>query len=957
MSRNKLVVKGAREHNLRGIDLEIPRDSLVVVTGLSGSGKSSLAFDTLYAEGQRRYVESLSPYARQFLGVMEKPDVDIIEGLSPAVSIEQRKVAHNPRSTVGTITEIYDYLRLLFARVGEAYCYHCGRPITRQSIDRIVDTIIETAGKKRILILSPLIRGKKGEYRELFQQLKGEGFIRVRVDGEIHDVSSPPALSKGKRHHIELVVDRLQGLERFRSRIADSVEIALRMGDGIVQVSPEPSGPGQPRSREDDLVFSEKYACVNCGISYPEIEPRIFSFNSPYGACPGCDGLGRKHEVDAGMLVEDPDLTLLNGAILPWGKPSGYLKDTVLPSLARHYGFDLGTPWKDLPENVRMTILGGSADEEITFEYRKGEHTWAYRQPFRGVVARLKRRYLETTSSRVREQINSYMRLATCADCGGGRLKPESLAVRIEGRAISEICAMSIKDALAFFRSIQLEGNRGEIARPILRGIIERLEFLVDVGLSYLTLDRQASTLAGGESQRIRLATQIGTNLVGVLYILDEPSIGLHYRDNEMLLKTLDRLKSLGNTIVVVEHDDGIIRSADYIVDLGPGAGIRGGDVVAVGRPDEITRNKRSITGKYLSGELSISIPPERRKGNGHAIVVKGAREHNLKNIDVEFPLGLFICVCGVSGSGKSTLVNDILYRSLASHFYRSKVAPGRHDAVKGLEHIDKVIEIDQSPIGRTPRSNPATYTGVFTPIRDFFSMLPESRIRGYSKGRFSFNVKGGRCEACRGDGLVKVEMHFLPDVYVLCESCRGKRYNRETLDVIFKGRSIAEVLDMTVQEALGFFRNIPVIHRRLEVLSDVGLGYIRLGQPATTLSGGEAQRVKLSTELSRVGTGKTLYILDEPTTGLHFDDVKVLLNVLHTLVDRGNTMIVIEHNLEVVKTADYIIDLGPEGGDDGGEVVVAGRPEEVAEADNSFTGRYLRHVLKGETWRHQGER
>jgi excinuclease ABC subunit A len=957
MSHNKLVVKGAREHNLRGIDLEIPRDSLVVITGLSGSGKSSLAFDTLYAEGQRRYVESLSPYARQFVGVMEKPDVDIIEGLSPAVSIEQRKVAHNPRSTVGTITEIYDYLRLLFARVGDAHCYNCGRPITRQSIDRIVDTIIGTAGERRILILSPLIRGKKGEYRELFQQLKGEGFVRVRVDGGIYDVSAPPSLSKGKRHHIELVVDRLQGLERFRSRIADSVEIALRMGDGIVQVSPETSDPVQSHAPEDDLIFSEKYACVNCGISYPEIEPRIFSFNSPYGACSECDGLGRKHEVDAGMLVEDPNLSLLGGAIMPWGKPSGYLKDTVLPSIAQHYGFDLDTPWKDLPENVRRTILNGSAEEEITFEYRKGEHSWVYKQPFRGVVDRMKRRFLETTSSQVREQISSYMCLTTCAECGGGRLKRESLAVRIDGRTISEICAMSIKDALAFFRVHRPEGNRGEIARPILRGIIERLEFLVEVGLSYLTLDRQASTLAGGESQRIRLATQIGTNLVGVLYILDEPSIGLHYRDNERLLGTLERLRNLGNTIVVVEHDDGIIRSADYIIDLGPGAGVRGGEVVAAGNPDELSANKRSITGRYLSGEMSIPIPSERRNGNGHAIVVKGAREHNLKNIDVEFPLGLFICVCGVSGSGKSTLVNEILYRSLASHFYHSKVSPGRHDVVEGLEHIDKVIEIDQSPIGRTPRSNPATYTGVFTPIRDFFSMLPESRIRGYSKGRFSFNVKGGRCEACKGDGLVKVEMHFLPDVYVLCELCRGKRYNRETLDVVFKGRSIADVLDMTVQEALGFFRNIPVIHRRLEVLSEVGLGYIRLGQPATTLSGGEAQRVKLSTELSRVGTGKTLYILDEPTTGLHFDDVKVLLNVLHTLVDRGNTMIVIEHNLEVVKTADYIIDLGPEGGDDGGEVVVAGRPEEVAEAENSFTGRYLRHVLKGETWRKQGER
>jgi excinuclease ABC subunit A len=956
MNHNKLVVKGAREHNLKGINLEIPRNGLVVITGLSGSGKSSLAFDTIYAEGQRRYVESLSPYARQFLGVMEKPDVDVIEGLSPAVSIEQRKVTHNPRSTVGTITEIYDYLRLLFARVGDPYCYNCGSPITRQSVDQIVNTILLTAREKRILVLSPLVRGKKGEYRELFQQLKGEGFVRIRVDDIIYDVNKPPSLSKGKRHNIELVVDRLQGLERFRSRIADSVEIALRMGSGVMQVSQEKTGKDLDGKPAEDLIFSEKYACVKCEISYPEIEPRIFSFNSPYGACPGCDGIGEKHEVDVDLLVEDPAKTLLEGAIEPWGKPSGYLRDTILPSLALHYGFNLDTPWKELSCEVRDVIIYGSSDEEIKFEYRKGDHIWVYRQAFKGVVARLRRKFNDTASNRVREQIGSYIRRAKCNSCMGGRLKPESLAVKIDGMTIAEVTAMSIKASLEFFRSYEPEGNRQEIARPILRGIMERLEFLVEVGLDYLTLDRQASTLAGGESQRIRLATQIGTNLVGVLYILDEPSIGLHYRDNENLLKTLSRLKDLGNTIIVVEHDDGIIRSADYIIDLGPGAGVKGGKVVAVGTPSDITKNQRSLTGKYLSGKLSIPISHERREGNGQVIVVSGAREHNLKDIEVVFPLGLFICICGVSGSGKSTLVNDILYRALAAHFHKSKLKPGKHDRIEGLEQIDKVIEIDQSPIGRTPRSNPATYTGVFTPIRDFFSMLPESRIRGYSKGRFSFNVKGGRCEACKGEGLVKVEMHFLPDVYVSCELCRGRRYNRETLDVTYKGRSIADVLDMTVDEALEFFKNIPMMRRRLGVLSDVGLGYIRLGQAATTLSGGEAQRVKLSSELSKVSTGKTLYILDEPTTGLHFDDVRVLLKVLHALVDKGNTVVVIEHNLEVVKTADHIIDLGPEGGDDGGRIVAAGPPEEVAGEQGSYTGSYLRYVLKGESWRGKGE-
>ncbi len=955
MDHGKLVVKGAREHNLKDIDVEIPRNSLVVVTGLSGSGKSSLAFDTLYAEGQRRYVESLSAYARQFLGVMEKPDVDVIEGLSPAVSIEQRKVAHNPRSTVGTITEIYDYLRLLFARIGVPYCYNCGKPIERQSVDQIVDTILLSAKDMGIMILSPLVRGKKGEYRELFQQLRGEGFVRVRVDGTIHDISRPPSLSKGKRHDIELVIDRLQGRERFRSRIADSVEIALRMGGGVVQVSIEKTGARSRDGGMDDLLFSEKYACVNCEISYPEIEPRIFSFNSPYGACPACEGLGVRHEIAPELVIGDDSRSLLDGAVEPWGKPTGHLRETVLPSLSKHYDFDLGTPWKDLPETVREVVLHGSAGEEIAFEYARDGRAITYPQRFGGVIPGLRKRFDETRSGRVREQIAAYLRLIDCPSCGGARLKKESLGIRIDGMSIAEISSMSIKRALEFIDSYKPGGNREEIARPILHGIQERLRFLVEVGLDYLGLNRQASTLAGGEYQRIRLATQIGTNLVGVLYILDEPSIGLHFRDNQNLLRTLFRLRDLGNTIVVVEHDDGIIRAADHVIDLGPGAGIRGGEVVASGTPVEVMENERSITGKYLSGRLSIRIPEERRKGNGRSIRVVGASEHNLKNIDVEFPLGRFICVCGVSGSGKSTLVNDILFRALAAHFYRSKETPGEHERVEGLEHIDKVIEIDQSPIGRTPRSNPATYTGVFTPIRDFFSMIPESRIRGYSKGRFSFNVKGGRCEACRGEGLVKVEMHFLPDVYVACEQCRGRRYNRETLDVTFKGRSIADVLEMTVDEALDFFKNIPVIHRRLGVLSRVGLGYIRLGQSATTLSGGEAQRVKLSAELSKIGTGRTLYILDEPTTGLHYDDVKMLLDVLHTLVDRGNTVIVIEHNLEVVKTADHVIDLGPEGGDEGGRLVATGTPEEVAGTRSSYTGFYLKDILKGKRWERPG--
>ena len=955
----KLIVRGAREHNLKNIHVEIPRERLVVITGLSGSGKSSLAFDTIYAEGQRRYVESLSAYARQFLGLMEKPDVDSIEGLSPAISIEQKTVSRNPRSTVGTVTEIYDYLRLLWARVGTPHCPTCGEPVIRQSATQIVDRILGLGEGARIELLAPLVRGRKGEFKDLFERARKEGFVRVRVDGETYDLTEPPKLSRYENHDISVVVDRLSIKEKDRDRLADSVETALRTGEGLLEVV-------EHRSRKDPLthVFSERYACTGCGTSLTELEPRQFSFNSPYGACEECGGLGTRKDVNPDLLTADPSLTILEGVILPWGSPSGHLRRSVIAGLAEAYEFDPGTPWGELREEVREAILHGSGSMKIRFPYKSGSGKFDghYEDRWEGVVANIERRYSETQSESVRSQLDDYMSTVECASCGGSRLKASSLAVTIAGKSLGDVVGMSVAEVAAFFEGLAPGSGNGarkgaapgpslpiEIAGPILKEVGERLRFLRDVGLGYLTLGRSAGTLSGGEAQRIRLATQIGSRLVGVLYILDEPSIGLHQRDNGRLLDTLKRLRDLGNTVVVVEHDEDAIRAADWLVDLGPGAGTHGGEVVACGTLDALLKEKRSLTGAYLRGEREIPLPAERRPVDpGRALVVRGARGHNLKKLDARFPLGAFVCVTGVSGSGKSTLVNETLYHALARHFYRSKVAPASHDAVDGLDLIDKVIDVDQSPIGRTPRSNPATYTGLFTPIRDLFANLPESQMRGYGPGRFSFNVKGGRCEACQGDGLVKIEMHFLPDVYVPCDICRGRRYNRETLDVYYKGMNIADVLDMTVADALEFFDAVPSIKRKLQTLHEVGLGYIHLGQSATTLSGGEAQRVKLATELSKRATGNTMYILDEPTTGLHFEDVRVLLEVLHELVERGNTVVVIEHNLHVIKTADWIIDLGPEGGEEGGEILVEGTPEEVARARRSHTGRYLAEVLGG---------
>lgn len=936
---NKISIKGAREHNLKNIDVEIPRDKLVVITGLSGSGKSSLAFDTIYAEGQRRYVESLSAYARQFLGLMEKPDVDNIEGLSPAISIEQKTTSKNPRSTVGTVTEIYDYLRLLFARIGVPFCYRCGKPIQRQTVQQIVDTVLKLPEGTKFQVLAPLVRGRKGEYREVFEEARREGFVRVRVDGEIFDLSSPPKLDKNKKHNIEVVVDRLIASPKIKNRLTDSIETALNLSGGLVIIS-QIDGPEQ--------TYSEQFACVDCGVSYEEIAPRMFSFNSPYGACPACNGLGNVRELDPTLIVPDPNLSINEGAIEPWGEGRESWYFSHLRSLAYHYGFSLDTPWKDLPESIRRIILYGT-DREIKIRYTSssGRVSAEFMHQFEGVIPNLARRYRQTSSSYIREWIESYMNTRPCEACKGSRLRPESLAIKINGLSIADVTRMSIKQALEFFENLQLTERELAIAHQILKEIKQRLTFLINVGLDYLTLDRTAATLSGGESQRIRLATQIGSQLMGVLYILDEPSIGLHQRDNRRLINTLLRLRDLGNTVIVVEHDRETIESADHVIDLGPGAGEDGGHVVATGPPEQIKNEPRSITGKYLSGEKYIPVPKTRRKGNGRFLILKGARGNNLKNIDVKIPLGMFVCVTGVSGSGKSTLINETLYRALKRELYRSKETPLPYDAIEGLENIDKVVDIDQSPIGRTPRSNPATYTGTFTPIRDLFARLPESKVRGYKPGRFSFNVKGGRCEACEGDGIIKIEMHFLPDVYVTCEACKGKRYNRETLEIKYKGKTIADVLDMTVTEALRFFENVPVIRRKLQTLYDVGLGYIKLGQPATTLSGGEAQRVKLATELSKVATGKTLYILDEPTTGLHFEDIKYLLNVLNRLVDKGNTVIVIEHNMDVIKTADYIIDLGPEGGDDGGTIVAEGTPEEIIQNPRSYTGQHLKIELE----------
>jgi len=946
MPGDSLVVRGAREHNLKNIDVELPRNALVVFTGLSGSGKSSLAFDTIYAEGQRRYVESLSAYARQFLGLMDKPDVDAIEGLSPAISIEQKTAGANPRSTVGTITEVYDYLRLLWARTGTPHCPNDGSPVERQSASQITDLVLEWPEGTKIEVLAPLVRGRKGEFRDVFEAMRKQGFVRVRIDGETCDLADVPKLNKRQNHDIAVVVDRLVVRPADRGRLADSIETALKAAEGVVEVVRQ---TGSPRSR----IFSERYACPKCGLSLPELEPRQFSFNSPYGACPQCSGLGTRREVNADLVLGDHSLSILEGVVLPWGEPSGYLRKVVLPALAKAYKFDLNTAWRDLSPAVQKILLKGAPGKTITYQYDSERWHGSYESGWKGVLDHVEKRYRETASDAVREQLEQYMVEQPCPTCGGRRLKPESLSVLVAGKNIGDIVALPVRETLDFFAKVPVRGNGRagldpEISQPILKEVTDRLRFLVDVGLDYLTLERSAVTLSGGEAQRIRLATQIGSRLVGVLYILDEPSIGLHQRDNARLLATLKELRDLGNTVLVVEHDEETIRAADYVVDLGPRAGRHGGEVVAAGPLEEVLRHRDSLTARYLRGELRIPVPPRRRiAGADRVLRVRGAKHHNLKDLTVEFPLGLFVAVTGVSGSGKSTLVTDILYQSLARHFYRAKVVPGAHERIEGLDHIDKVIDIDQSPIGRTPRSNPATYTGLFTPIRELFTYLPESKLRGYGPGRFSFNVKGGRCEACQGDGLVKVEMHFLPDVYVPCEVCKGRRYNRETLEVRYKGKSIADVLDLTVADALDFFEHQPRIRTKLELLNDVGLGYIHLGQSATTLSGGEAQRVKLATELAKRDTGRTLYILDEPTTGLHFEDVRLLLEVLHRLVDKGNTVIVIEHNLDVVKTADWVIDLGPEGGELGGRVVAEGPPENIALSKSSHTGEFLRKVLQ----------
>jgi len=932
----QIIIRGAREHNLKSIDLDLPRNKMIVITGISGSGKSSLAFDTLYAEGQRRYVESLSAYARQFLGQMDKPDVDYIEGLSPAVSIDQKSTSHNPRSTVATVTEIYDYLRLLFARIGIPHCPQCGREISRQSVESIVDRVMELPAGTRLHILAPLIRGRKGEYRQLFARIRKEGFVRVRVDGELREVSEDIELDRYKQHWVDVVVDRVVVKPEAMGRISDSVQTALKMGEGIVTIQ---------QLGGEETTFSEHFACVDCGISLEEIEPRMFSFNSPYGACKECNGLGTKDEFDPDLIIPDKNLSLAEGALAPWRRSHSDYKKQILKAVAEHMGFSIYTPIRKLtPEQVKAILYGVDELLPITYTNFHGE-VKSYAAGFDGIIGDLKRGYDEYGDD-YREELRKYMSTHPCPACQGARLRPESLAVTVGGKNIAEVTRMSVSEAMAFFDSLTLSEREQMISRQVLKEIRDRLRFLNNVGLDYLTLDRSASTLAGGEAQRIRLATQIGSRLVGVLYILDEPSIGLHQRDNRRLLQTLHELRDLGNTVIVIEHDEETIRESDYIVDIGPGAGEHGGRVVVAGDLNTLMNCQESITGQYLSGKRRIPIPRKRRKPQGPPLIIYGAREHNLKNINVKIPLGVFVCVTGVSGSGKSTLINDILYRRLANYIYGSSFVWGDHDDISGKEAIDKVINIDQSPIGRTPRSNPATYTGTFTPIRELFASTREARARGYKPGRFSFNVKGGRCEACQGDGIIKIEMHFLPDVYVPCEVCRGKRYNRETLEVRYKGKNISEVLDMTVTEALEFFDAIPQIKRKLQTIDDVGLGYIKLGQPATTLSGGEAQRVKLATELSKRDTGHTLYVLDEPTTGLHFFDIQRLLDVLHRLTDNGNTVIVIEHNLDVIKTADYIIDLGPEGGDRGGEVVAEGTPEEVANTPGSYTGQFLREIL-----------
>ena len=942
MASNQITVRGAKEHNLQNVNVDIPREKLVVLTGLSGSGKSSLAFDTIYAEGQRRYVESLSSYARQFLGLMEKPDVDYIDGLSPAISIEQKGTSKNPRSTVGTVTEIYDYLRLLYARIGVPHCYNCDKIVERQTVQQIVDSILKIPEGKRIHILSPLIRGRKGEYKELFKEVQKKGFVRMRIDGELHDLENIPKLRKNKKHDIEVVVDRLVVKSTIKERLTDSVETALHLSSGLIFVD----------VLGGDLhTFSEQFACTDCEISYEELTPRMFSFNSPYGACHLCHGLGTQMDVDPYLVVPDPSLSLAQGAIEPiGGQPRGNWFSSILKSVAAEFDFDFVTPWKNISKESQDILLYGSGDLEITVKYvhSNGKAKGEYQTKFEGILPNLKRRYSQTGSAGIRGWIEKFMSIKPCPECNGSKLRKESLAVRVGGLNIQKLTSKSIKGVREFIGSLKLSRTQQEISNQIISEVKSRLEFLLNVGLDYLTLDRRSSSLSGGESQRIRLATQIGSQLVGVLYILDEPSIGLHQRDNRRLIDALENLKRIGNTVLVVEHDQEIIEAADWVVDLGPGAGKNGGKIVAAGTPDFIKKHKNSLTGKYLSGRKKIEIPKKRRKYNGKFLNIKGATGHNLKKVNVEIPLGLFIAVTGVSGSGKSTLINETLYPALMRNIYGGVKMPLKHSAIEGMSNIDKVVDIDQSPIGRTPRSNPATYTGTFTYIRDLFSNLPVSKIAGYKPGRFSFNVKGGRCESCEGDGIKKIEMHFLPDVYVPCEACEGKRYNRETLDIRYKGMNISDILEMTVKEALEFFQKVPRIQRRLQTLTDVGLGYIHLGQQATTLSGGEAQRVKLASELSKIDTGKTLYILDEPTTGLHFEDIKMLLKVLNRLVDLGNTVIIIEHNLDVIKTADYLIDLGPEGGDDGGRIIATGTPEEVAKSKTSYTGYYINKMLNG---------
>ncbi|PJW19862.1 excinuclease ABC subunit UvrA [Geobacillus thermodenitrificans] len=943
---DKIIVKGARAHNLKNIDVEIPRGQLVVLTGLSGSGKSSLAFDTIYAEGQRRYVESLSAYARQFLGQMDKPDVDAIEGLSPAISIDQKTTSRNPRSTVGTVTEIYDYLRLLFARIGRPVCPTHGIEIASQTIEQMVDRLLSYPERTKMQIFAPIVSGRKGTHAKVLDDIRKQGYVRVRIDGEMRELTEDIELEKNKKHSIDVIVDRIVIKDGVAARLADSLETALKLADGKVVVDV---------IGEEELLFSEKHACPYCGFSIGELEPRLFSFNSPYGACPDCDGLGAKLEVDLDLVIPNDKLTLKEHAIAPWEPQSSQYYPQLLEAVCRHYGIPMDVPVKDLPKEQLDKILYGSGEEPIYFRYTTdfGKVREQYIQ-FEGVISNIERRYRETSSDYVREQMEKYMTEQPCPTCKGYRLKKESLAVLVGGKHIGEVTAMSVTEALAFFEGLELTEKEAQIARLILREIRERLGFLKNVGLDYLTLSRSAGTLSGGEAQRIRLATQIGSRLTGVLYVLDEPSIGLHQRDNDRLIATLKSMRDLGNTLIVVEHDEDMMLAADYLIDIGPGAGIHGGEVVAAGTPEEVMNDPNSLTGQYLSGKKFIPIPAQRRQPDGRWLEVVGAREHNLKNVTVKIPLGTFIAVTGVSGSGKSTLVNEVLYKALAQKLHRAKAKPGEHRDIRGLEHLDKVIDIDQSPIGRTPRSNPATYTGVFDDIREVFASTNEAKVRGYKKGRFSFNVKGGRCEACHGDGIIKIEMHFLPDVYVPCEVCHGKRYSRETLEVTYKGKNIAEVLDMTVEDALDFFAPIPKIKRKLETLYDVGLGYMKLGQPATTLSGGEAQRVKLAAELHRRSNGRTLYILDEPTTGLHVDDIARLLNVLHRLVENGDTVLVIEHNLDVIKTADYIIDLGPEGGSRGGQIVAAGTPEQVAEVEASHTGRYLKPILERDRARMQ---